>query len=506
VPDQQPDRALTQIALASLLPAIVAGIPETASLVDVRSGNRWSRDEIWQAIASRAATIVSSGVTRGDTVVVGQPDGAQFILDVFAAWTAGAVAVAVNPKLTPDEQARVLASTGARLWLGPVACETPLRIAEPGHDAPADLALLSGRALGLDVPALMLMTSGTTGTPKGVVHSLRSLAARLALNIDAIGRADLARTLNVLPAFFGHGLIGNCLTPLAAGGALHVWTGPDITEIRGFADLLDREDITFMSSVPSFWKIAMRMSARPQKPLARVHVGSAPLSLELWTEISRWTGANRVFNMYGMTETANWIGGASLEDPAAGDGLVGHAWGGCFSVLGDDGEVRQRGSGEVVLNSPSIMLGFHGLADKTAEVFHGSWFRTGDIGEIDTDGRLFLVGRIKNEINRGGIKVPAEEIDMLLERHPDIVEACAFGLPDPVSGEAVAVAIVMRTDAQATDEAIKQWCRTRIRAEAVPSQLFRLDEIPRNERGKIVRGVVREAALAVGPASDMAAR
>jgi acyl-CoA synthetase (AMP-forming)/AMP-acid ligase II len=500
LPDHKPDRALTQIPLASLLPAIVAGIPETASLVEVRSGKRRSRDEIWQAVCSRAAAIVRSGVSRGDTVVVGQPEGARFILDVFAAWTAGAVAVAVNPKLTPDEQVRVLASTGAKLWLGPVACDTPLHIAENDPDAPADPALLAGRALGLDVPALMLMTSGTTGTPKGVVHSLRSLAARLALNIDAIGRADLARTLNVLPAFFGHGLIGNCFTPLAAGGTLHVWTGPDITEIRGFGDLLDREDITFMSSVPSFWKIAMRMSGQPKKPLARIHVGSAPLSLELWSDISRWTGTKRVLNMYGMTETANWIGGASLEDPAAGDGLVGEAWGGCFGVLGEDGDVRQIGSGEVVLNSPSIMLGFHGMADKTAEVFHGSWFRTGDIGEIDPDGRLFLVGRIKNEINRGGIKVPAEEIDMLLERHPDIAEACAFGLPDAVSGEAVAVAIVMRADARATDEAIKEWCRARIRAEAVPSQLFRLGEIPRNERGKIVRGVVREAALAAGVA------
>ena len=83
-----------------------------------------------------------------------------------------------------------------------------------------------------------------------------------------------------------------------------------------------------MSSVPSFWKIAMRMSDGPKRPLARVHVGSAPLSLEFWKEISRWVGTTRVFNMYGMTETANWIGGASLEDPGAGDGLVGRAWGG----------------------------------------------------------------------------------------------------------------------------------------------------------------------------------
>ena len=467
--------------------------------MDVRSGKRLSRGAIWQAVCERAAALAASGIAPGDTVVVGQTEGAEFILDVFAAWTAGAVAVAVNPRLTPDEQKRVLASTGARLWLGPVACETPLRLIE---DKRTDFGVLAGRALGLDVPALMLMTSGTTGTPKGVVHSLLSLSARLALNIDAIGRADLARTLNVLPAFFGHGLVGNCLTALAAGGALHVWTGPDVAELRDLADFIDREKITFMSSVPSFWRIAMRMSEGPKHPLARIHVGSAPLSLELWTEISRWAGTKRVFNMYGMTETANWIGGASLEDPGAGDGLVGRAWGGSVGVLGGDGEVRQRGSGEVVVNSPSIMLGFHGMADKTSDAFHGSWFRTGDIGEIDAEGRLFLVGRIKNEINRGGIKVPAEEIDMLLERHPDVAEACAFGLLDPVSGEAVAAAIVMRPGAQAGDEAIKEWCRRHIRAEAVPSRIFRLADIPRNERGKIVRSVVRETALSLKAAAE----
>jgi acyl-CoA synthetase (AMP-forming)/AMP-acid ligase II len=497
--EQQADKHLTVAPSAALLPAIVAGLPESARIIDVRSGQRHSRDAIWQAVAARAAALAASGIEAGDRVVVGQPEGATFILDLFAAWTAGAVAVAVNPRLTPDEQRRVLASTAARLWLGPVACETPLCLDDR---AVPDPAILAGRALGLDAPALMLMTSGTTGTPKGVVHSLRSLSTRLALNIAAIGSADLARTLNVLPAFFGHGLIGNCLTPLAAGGALHLWISPDVAELRGLADFIDRENISFMSSVPSFWKIAMRMSDGPRRPLARLHVGSAPLSLDTWKEISRWVGTRRVFNMYGMTETANWIGGASLEEPDAGDGLVGRPWGGSFGVLGEDGEVRQRGSGEVVICSPSIMLGFHALPDRTAEVFHGSWFRTGDIGEIDGDGRLFLVGRIKHEINRGGVKVPAEEIDMLLERHPDVAEACAFGLPDPVSGEAVAVAVVMRPGISATDEAIKDWCRRHIRAEAVPSQIFRLAEMPRNERGKIVRSAVRDTALSIRAAAE----
>lgn len=487
--------------VTTLLPSIVAALPDTAQLIDVRSGKRRSRDGIWQEVCARASQLVETGIEPGDTLVVGQPDGVAFVLDIFAAWTAGAVAVAVNPKLTPDEQRRVLASTGARLWLGPVACETPLSPIENAQPR-ADLSILAGRALGIDAPALMLMTSGTTGVPKGVVHNLRSLSARLALNISAIGQADLARTLNVLPAFFGHGLIGNCLTALAAGGALHVWTGPDVNELRGLSDFLDRERITFMSSVPSFWKIAMRMSGGPRHPLARVHVGSAPLSLEFWTEISRWIGTKRVFNMYGMTETANWIGGAPLDDPRVGDGFVGHAWGGSVAVLGDDGKVSLRGAGEVLLNTPSIMLGFHNMPDKTAEAFHGSWFRTGDIGEIDAEGRLSLIGRIKNEINRGGIKIPAEEIDMLLERHPEIAEACVFGLPDPVSGECVAAAIVMRPGSSGSDDAIKEWCLAHIRAEAVPSRIFRLAEIPRNERGKIVRSIVRETALSIRAAAE----
>ena len=91
---------------------------------------------------------------------------------------------------------------------------------------------------------------------------------------------------------------------------------------------------------------------------------------------------------------------------------------------------------------------------------------------------------------------------MLLERHPEISEACAFGLPDPISGECVAVAIVMRPGSSAGDDAIKEWCRTHIRAEAVPSQIFRLAEIPRNERGKIVRSVVRETALSIRAAAE----
>ena len=387
------------------------------------------------------------------------------------------MAVAVNPRLQPSERATVTAATGATHWIdGPVA-DAP---------SPAD-----DRALPRDAPALILMTSGTTGRPKGIVHSQAALLARAELNIAAIGSSTLAESLCVLPVFFGHGLIGNVLTPLLAGGRVHLWPTPDLRELPGLGALIVERGIGFMSSVPSFWKLALRLSPPPARPLRRVHVGSAPLGLALWRDIAAWAGTDQVFNMFGMTETANWIAGGSLAEAGDRDGYVGAAWGGELAVRADDGSVSTVGRGEALVRSPSIMRGYFERPDLDAEAFVGHWFRTGDIGELGADGCLTLVGRIKTEINRGGIKVLAEEVDMLLERHPDIAEACAFGVADAAAGEAVGAAIVLRSGCSFDPEAVKAWCRGEARSEAVPSQLWAVEAIPRNDRGKIVRADVR---------------
>jgi acyl-CoA synthetase (AMP-forming)/AMP-acid ligase II len=439
---------------------------------------------------------MAAGLKKGEPLVVGQADGIEFLLDVFAAWTAGSPAVAVNPRLTADEQERVSQATGAGLWRGPDFRErlpNPGDSLSPGDEAPGREMLL--RPLGLDDPALILMTSGTSAEPKGVVHTLRGLSARLSLNITAMGDGELDRALNVLPVHFGHGLIGNCLTPLVAGGALYLWTSPEVSELHALGDIIDQEKITFLSSVPSFWRIATRVSRRPKTAPARIHVGSAPLSVEHWREIAEWAGTNHVFNMYGMTETANWIAGAALDRNEVEDGLVGRPWGGACAVLTDSGAIQPTGTGEVLIQSPSMMSGYHGMALETETAFLGEWLRTGDIGRIDADGSMVLLGRIKDDINRAGIKIPAQEIDLLLERHPDVAEACAFSLPDTVAGETVAAAIVL-CDGTVTDtEAVKAWCRAHIRAEAVPSKLFRVKRIPRNDRGITARDEVRDIVL-----------
>ncbi|WP_173930928.1 class I adenylate-forming enzyme family protein [Chelativorans sp. Marseille-P2723] len=464
----------------SVPPVLFAHLHRKARLVDIRSGATIDKQELWRQIETRAKALAKAGVVGG-CAAVAHRNPLACLRDIFALWTVGAMALVVNPAITAEERANVMTTTGAMALLdGEEIHRSTVRSVFTGP-------------LHIEAPALTLMTSGTTGHPKGIVHTQRSLSSRIALNVAAIGSADLERSLCVLPLHFGHGLIGNVLTVLAAGGTLYLWPQPGIEEMQGFGPLVDREQITFMSSTPSFWKVAMRLSPRPEWKMRRVHVGSAPLSAEAWSSIAGWIGTRRVLNMYGMTETANWIAGASLEDREPTDGFVGKPWGGTWAVLDGEGNIRNKGFGEVLVASPSIMTCYLGMEDATAAAFIGPWFRTGDIGMIAEDGGLTLVGRIKHEINRGGIKIPAEEIDLLLERHPHVEEACAFPLADPVAGEAVAAAVVLRKGGEV--EAIKAWCRERCRPEAVPTRIFPLDAIPRNDRGKIVRDHVREEAL-----------
>jgi acyl-CoA synthetase (AMP-forming)/AMP-acid ligase II len=457
---------------------------ERAELVDHRAQTTIGLKSFAAAVTARAEELRDAGIGGAAVVACRQP--LDYLRDIFALWEAGTMAVTVNPSITPEERRNVVAATDASALLD----DTGLNATGNGTRAVA-------RPLDPDDAALVLMTSGTTGRPKGIVHTQRSLTARVSLNLAAIGAADLQRTLCVLPLHFGHGMIGNVFTALAAGGRLVLWPQPTLDEISGFGPLVDAEQLTFMSSTPTFWTVAMRLSSRPIWAMRRVHVGSAPLSLPQWRAIAAWTGCGPVFNMYGMTETANWFAGASLEESDAADGLVGRPWGGAVAVLCDDGEVRHEGTGEILAATPSMMTGYLGMEAETGAAFHGPWLRTGDTGRIDATGRVMLIGRIKNEINRGGVKIPAEEIDMLLERHPQVREACAFAIPDPVAGEAVAAAVVGEEGLDIP--ALRAWCRERCRAEAVPTRIFTMTAIPRNDRGKIVRARVREAALASGP-------
>jgi acyl-CoA synthetase (AMP-forming)/AMP-acid ligase II len=441
----------------------------------------WDARGLADAAADRARPLTKAGIGPGCVVAITHGGTARFFADLFAVWSCGAAAACLDPALTPSERENVIAFCKPSLLLG----ENGAITAMPARTATAAAPVL-------DDPALILFTSGTTGAPKGVVLSFRAILARLALNRYELGRAALARALVTLPTHFGHGLIGNALTPLTAGGEV-VLVPRGLALAQSLGPLIDEHGITFMSSVPSLWQMALRMSARPKAgTLKRIHIGSAPLSATLWSRIAEWAGCE-VVNCYGITETANWVGGASSREHAPADGLIGRPWGGTVAVKGEDGIVRSRGTGEIVVQTPSLMSGYLDRPDLTVAVLRDGWYATGDLGEVDADGMVRLTGRAKDEINRAGFKVQPAEIDMLLESHPAVAEACVFGLPDTVSGEIVAAAIRLAQGAGEDAASLRDWCLQRLRREAAPERWFFVDEIPKTSRGKVSRDAVRNA-------------
>ena len=423
----------------------------------------------------------------GDIVMICHGGSAEFVVDLLASWSLGAAAACVNPAATENEINNL------------VDFIEPTLLIRDSKNEPEVLRQRDAVKLAtfnLDSPALYLFTSGTTGTPKGVEHSFRSLLSRFTLNQTYIGKENFERTLCALPTHFGHGLIGNLLTPLLAGADVVLLSDKSPMGLSKLGQIIDDHKINFLSSVPSFWKMALRLSKPPQEgTLKRLHVGSAPLSLELWREIANWAGTDKVYNMYGITETANWIGGTSLQEGANADGLIGSVWGGSALVKDtESGVISKSGTGELLIQSPSLMNGYFKQPELTADVLREGWFHTGDIGHIDEEGSIRITGRQKSEINKAGMKILPEEIDLLLEKHDNIQEVCTFGLPDPISGERVAAAVV--TDGSELDgPTLSKWMAPLIRKDAIPEKWFFVPEIPKTDRGKLNRDNVRNVCL-----------
>jgi oxalate---CoA ligase len=467
----------------------------SGGLEDIALNTRWDGTQFAQEVARRVAVLSLLNIRRGSIVAILHNGSAHFFADLFAVWRLGAAAACLDSTLT-DEELRLIIEVAKPVALlvdrRSVADVASIPVIEldtaptPSFSAPAVAAVPQD-------PALVLFTSGTTAEPKGVVLSFRALWARLSANIDAIGTVNLARTLVTLPTHFGHGLIGNALTPLMAGGDI-VLHPPGLFLSQNLSRVIDEHRITFMSSVPALWRAATRGNPPAGSTLARVHVGSSPLSAKLWSDIAHWTRAE-VVNCYGLTETANWVAGASSHSEGIADGLLGIPWGCTVAVLDGDGTIRKSGEGELLVKSPAVMSGYLARPDLTKMGLSNGWLHTGDRGRVDDRGWIWFSGRMKDQINRAGFKIEPAEIDLLLERHPAVAEACVFGIPDPISGEAVVAAVRLAEGASASPPGLKSWCLQHLRREAVPERFYIVDAIQRTPVGKVSRDAVRRSFI-----------
>ncbi len=488
---------------------------QVGELVEPISGRKWDRAAIAHQVALRVARFQGHGLARGDRVFLLFGNRLEFFAELLALWRLGACAVPIDARLTGFEITTLVGAASPRLAVVDDATDASVLQALRAASVPVVLTSDTGGteavagASHLDDDALILFTSGSTGAPKGVVHTHRSLRARWMALREQLGSADFARSLCMLPTHFGHGLICNCLFPWLSGQDLFITPPfrPDI--IMRLGALLDTHRITFMSSVPSIWRMALKLSPRPKVgSLRRVHVGSAPLSAHVWEEIRAWSGTRQVCNAYGITETGSWVAGLADADVPAEDGLIGAGWGAVIKVLRtaetsaplDAGaECAVGETGYVWLNTPALMKGYFQRDDLTALAVIDGWFFTGDIGVLDPRGRLSLRGRERDEINKGGMKIYPADIDAVVERFAQASDVCTFALDDDLYGQIVGMAVVLTDQQEATLRALHAWMKTHLAEPKLPARWWLVAEIPRTSRGKINREAVKSACIGLPP-------
>ena len=445
----------------------------------------------------------------GHRVFIAHGNSIGFFTDLLAIWSNGGCAVPLDPKLTDFELCNLLQAAKPRYLLdtkGPGTVKKRF-LDEQGvvFIRPDDEAATTDRAQTDNVnqvlaklnaargEALILFTSGSTGQPKGVVHTHQSLRAKWKALSSMIEAGTLHRTLCMLPTHFGHGLICNALFPWLSGFELFLVPPFSPHSIMSLGDLLTRHEITFFSSVPAIWHLALKTRSPVGAKLKEVFCGSAPLSRHLWNEVTDWCGGAAVRNLYGITETGSWIAG-SPRDGAPADGLVGYPWGASFEIMAGGSPIhapsrtepnKQGAEGHIWVKTASLMKGYLDREDLTSEKIVDGWFSTGDIGLFDAQGRLYLKGRERDEINRGGIKIYPADVEAVVSSHRAVSEACCFAFDDSHYGQSVAVALVMDQADPATLKNLYTWTTERLAEHRVPAFWFLLDNIPKTDRGKI---------------------
>ncbi|HOL72135.1 MAG TPA: AMP-binding protein [Bryobacteraceae bacterium] len=457
-------------------------------------------------IEQASADLRRFGVAPGERVALIAPNGPEMAA-AFLAITSVASCAPLNPAYRAEEFAFYLedlrASTlvvaeGMAAEAVQVARDLGLRLVELRPDTggaagsftfcgtPA-AAAPAGRVPGPEDEALVLHTSGTTSRPKLVPLSHGNLVASARAIRTSLELTPDDRCLNVMPLFHVHGLVAALLASLEAGA--EVACCPGFVPAR-FFEWMDELAPTWYTAVPTMHRMVFEAAEQNRGSIARsrlrfIRSCSAALPPTLMASLESAFGVP-VIEAYGMTEAAHQIASNPLPPRARKPGSVGVAAGPEIAVMDAAGVLLPRGqSGEVVIRGPNVTAGYEGNPEANASAFTNGWFRTGDEGYLDEEGYLFLTGRLKELINRGGEKIAPREIDEALLAHPAVAQAVAFAVPHSKLGEAVAAAVTL--NGKADELELRNHAAGRLAHFKVPERIFIVESLPKGPTGKLQR-------------------
>jgi len=482
----------------------------------------WSYRDALEFVERAARALAGRGIGHGDRVAVMAPNSDRYVLLFVALARLGAILVPVNPELGIEEAAYVLrhaevsaafcsaaaintahaacAEMARQPWIADIAALAQLADSPPPVALPNDI-----RA---DDTCLILYTSGTTGFPKGVMHSQRNFVLAGEAFVDRMHLQPEDRLFVVLPLFHINALFYSLGGACASGASLLI--APKFSASTFWRAAADggATEVNILAALGNILARRPRCEFSPGHRIRKVY--GAPISREIDEVFRTDFGIPVVIEGYGMTE----IPGA-CNNPFDGPrkpGSIGRAarhpdHSRRFTeirVVDEQGhDVHEGHTGELAVRTPIVMQGYYRDSEQTTQAFHGDWFLTGDLGYRDGEGYFYFVGRKKDIIRRRGENVSGAELDRVIGSHPDVLEAAAIAVPSDLGEDDILVALLLRPGAKCEMVEIAAWCAERLAPMKRPRYLVAVDSLPRTSTHRIAKFKLKHDPMLLARAVDL---
>ena len=456
------------------------------------------------AVDRQAAALATLGAREGDLLGLALKDTIEHVIFFYALARLGLVILPMDWRWSDEEKAKIANHFQARFVLVEPGAEVPgLPCVAVGADwsvRAANAPTVAAYPRGGDLPLLVSLSSGTTGRPKGPRLTHHQFFRRFMTHWINLGLNAGDRYVSATPLYFGGGRTF-AMSVLFSGGTVVLFPPP--YEPAALVREIARREATSLFLVPTLLRRLLELEPKQAAPLQALRLllssGSALHPDE--RRAIRSHLCPRFFEYYASTEG----GGVSLLTPGdqetRGDSVGRPVFGVDVEIV-DDAHARLAAGevGRLRYRGPGVATGFFGEAEDDPETFRDGWFYPGDLASLDEAGYVYLKGRRKDVIIRGGVNIYPTDIEFVLAEHPAVAEAAVIAVPDQEFGEQIAAFAVMKGPARA--EELMGWCRERLAAYKVPRWIYAVPELPRNSGGKIMKAKLLEAAFAAPQPGD----
>jgi len=458
----------------------------------------WTFRQLDAATDAIAGRLIAAGLRRGDRVVAFGRNSDHYLLAWIGCCKAGLIHVPANYALSPGELGYIVRQSGAALVLHGEGLAVSAETA--GAAAVRSIAaLMQGEAAPApdevddDDVAQILYTSGTTGAPKGAMMTHRALLSEYVSSIVACEFSEADRPLAALPLYHSAQMHVFCMPQLLCGADTLLLEAPAPALCL---ELIERHRLNSFFAPPTVWINLLRhpdFDRRDLSSLERAYYGAAIMPVPVLQELRQRLPGLLPFNCYGQSEVAPLATVLKPGEHDARPASVGRPVLNVRTRLVDPDmrDVAPGEQGEIIHRTPHVMLGYWNMPEETAQAFEGGWFHSGDVGVMDEAGYLFVVDRIKDVINTGGVLVASREVEEALFTHPAVSEVAVIAVPDPKWIEAIAAVVVLRPGEQADEAGLIEHARARLAPFKLPKRVLFVDDLPRNTAGKLLKRELR---------------